>query len=205
MEGQNIKKRPSVRIIVEDILFYIILIPLVIITAVILWQVLFEPEKIPDIFGYKMFIVLDGNMDTSIEYGDLVFTQNKCSNKLKINDVIAFRNKTNKVTIHRISEKKVEDEDIIFTMITATNEVGDTKFVKDKQVEGLLIYRIPYIGLIIFIIQEPAVLAFIVCIILIIGLIVYYIAQELDLRDAEKLKNIEENKNDAKQLTNSTK
>lgn len=195
MEEQKLSKKHHVLWVIEDVIFYVILIPLIVITAVILFQVVTEPEKIPDVFGYKMFIVLDGNMDTSIEYGDLVFTKNVCPNKLKVDNVIAFRNKTNKVTIHRIESKKIEDDEIIFTMITASNEVGDTKIVKDEQVEGIIIHRIPKIGLIILFLQEPPVMAFIVCVILIIGLIIYYIAQELDKRDAELLEAQKEQEN----------
>ena len=199
MKGQKIRKKQKVLFIIEDIIFYTILIPLIVITATILFQVITEPDKIPDIFGYKMFMVLDGNMDTSIEYGDLVFTKNICAHKLKVNDVVAFRNNTNKVTIHRISNKKIEEENITFTMITAQNEVGDTKYVKDEQVEGILIHRIPKIGLIILIIQEPAIMILIVSYILIIGFIVYYIAQELDKIDAEKLESMKEERQEEKE------
>ena len=199
MKEQKIREKPKALLIIEDIIFYIIIIPLIVITGVILFQVITEPDKIPDVFGYKMFMVLDGNMDTSIEYGDLVFTQNICANKLKVNDVVAFRNNTNKVTIHRISNINKQEEDIIFTMITASNEVGDTKFVKDSQVEGIIIHRIPKIGLIILLLQEPAIMLLIVSYILIIGLIAYYIAQELDKIDAEKLESMKEEKQEEKE------
>ena len=199
MKEQKIREKPKALLIIEDIIFYIIIIPLIVITGVILFQVITEPDKIPDVFGYKMFMVLDGNMDTSIEYGDLVFTQNICASRLNVNDVVAFRNNTNKVTIHRISNINKQEEDIIFTMITASNEVGDTKFVKDSQVEGIIIHRIPKIGLIILLLQEPAIMLLIVSYILIIGLIAYYIAQELDKIDAEKLESMKEEKQEEKE------
>ena len=207
MKGQKIREKPKALLIVEDIIFYLIIIPLIVINVIIIFQVITQPDKIPDIFGYKMFMVLDGNMDTSIEFGDLVFTHNICTSNLKENDVVAFRNHTNKVTIHRILNKKIEEKDTTFTMITAQNEVGDTKYVKGEQVEGILIHRIPKIGLIILIIQEPPVIVLIVCIILIIGLIAYYIAQELDKRDAIRIENQKEEAElqDKKQLTNSPK
>ncbi len=205
MKEQRIREKPKALFIIEDIIFYIIIIPLIVITGVILFQVITEPDKIPDVFGYKMFMVLDGNMDTSIEYGDLVFTQNIPASKLKVNDVVAFRNKANKVTIHRISNID-KQEDIIFTMITASNEVGDTKFVKGSQVEGIIIHRIPKIGLIILYIQEPTIIILITTSILIIGLIAYYIAQELDKIDAEELERLkEEEQKEKEKLTASIK
>ena len=136
-----------------------------------------------------MFIVLDENMDQETEYGDLVFTHNVDTNDLKLNDLIAFRNNTNKVTIHRIINITEDNIGKQFEMQNSRNEVGDTKYVRDTQVEGIIIYRIPYIGIIIYSIQKPHVILTLIGIVLLIGLIAYYIASRLDKRDMEKAKN----------------
>lgn len=175
--------------LLEDIIFYMIIIPIIIVSVIIIWQKIFTPDKIPDIFGYKMFIVLDENMDHETEYGDLIFTHNVDTNSLKLNDLIAFRNNTNKVTIHRIINITEDNVGKQFEMQNSRNEVGDTKYVRDTQVEGIIIYKIPYIGLIIYSIQKPRVILTLIGIVLLIGLIAYYIASKLDKRDMEKCKN----------------
>ena len=103
-ENKTIENTKNVKdtTLLEDIIFYTIIIPIIIVSIIIIWQKIVTPDKIPDILGYKMFIVLDENMDQETEYGDLVFTHNVDTNDLKLNDLIAFRNNTNKVTIHRI-------------------------------------------------------------------------------------------------------
>ena len=190
-ENKTIENTKNVKdtTLLEDIIFYTIIIPIIIVSIIIIWQKIVTPDKIPDIFGYKMFIVLDENMDQETEYGDLVFTHNVDTNDLKLNDLIAFRNNTNKVTIHRIINITEDNIGKQFEMQNSRNEVGDTKYVRDTQVEGIIIYRIPYIGIIIYSIQKPHVILTLIGIVLLIGLIAYYIAARLDKRDMEKTKN----------------
>lgn len=98
------KRKRTKNEIIEDVIFYVFIMPIVVITAAILLQTIIHPDKIPNIFGYKMFIVLDGNMEQSVSYGDLTFTKNIDTNILKANDIIAFRNAEEKVTIHKIAD-----------------------------------------------------------------------------------------------------
>ena len=68
---------------IGDVIFILVFIPLAIASIRIVYQKFFEPEKIPDIFGYKMFVVFDDSMDESLEYGDLVITFNEIKDSLK--------------------------------------------------------------------------------------------------------------------------
>ena len=183
---KNVAVKIKQTTLVEDIIFYIIVIPLILIFITIIWQRFTEPEKIPDIFGFKMFIVLDGNMDQAIDYGDLIFTRNKDSKNLKKDNLIAFRNNTNKVTIHRIIKITEDNVGRQFEMQNSKNEVGDTKYVRENQVEGLVIRRIPNIGIVLYKIQEPHIILMLIGIVLLFGLVAYYIAAKLDKKDMEK-------------------
>ena len=178
------KRKMSKNEIIEDVIFYVVLMPLVIITVAILLQTIIFPDRIPNVFGYKMFIVLDGRMEQSISYGDLVFTKNIETNNIKNGDIIAFRNSEQKVTIHKVIG--IDDQNKVFTMQTTTNETMDTKYANEQDVEGLLINKISKIGLVILFLQEPFVFIFLVCIILIVGMIAYYFAQELDKKDMKQ-------------------
>ncbi len=176
-------------ILLEDIIFYIIIISLIVVSIAIIWQRVVNPYKIPDILGYKMFIVLDENMNQEIEYGDLIFTHNIAPENLEKYNLIASRNNTNKVTIHRIINITEDNIGKQFEMQNSTNEEGDTKYVRENQVEGIVIHRIPNIGIIIYKIQEPYIILILIGIVLLIGLGAYYIAGRLDKRDIEKTKN----------------
>lgn len=183
---KKITERIKQTTLLEDIIFYVIIIPLILISITIIWQRLTEPDKIPDILGYKMFVVLDGDMDQAIEYGDLIFTHNIAPENLEKSNLIAFRNNTNKVTIHRIIKITEDDIGRQFEMQNSVNEVGDTKCVKENQVEGLIIHRIPNIGIILYKIQEPYIILILIGIVLLIGIVAYYIAGRLDKRDMKK-------------------
>ena len=187
MENEKkITERIKQTTLLEDIIFYVIIIPLILISITIIWQRLTEPDKIPDILGYKMFVVLDGDMDQAIEYGDLIFTHNIAPENLEKSNLIAFRNNTNKVTIHRIVKITEDDIGRQFEIQNSVNEVGDTKYVKENQVEGLIIHRIPNIGIILYKIQEPYIILILIGIVLLIGIVAYYIAGRLDKRDMKK-------------------
>ena len=181
------KRKMSKNEIIEDVIFYIVLMPLVIITVAILLQTIIHPEKIPNVFGYKMFIVLDEKMEKSIDYGDLIFTKNIDINEIKNDDIIAFRNDEDTVTIHKVLSIDEQNQNKVFMMQTSRNETMDTKYVNQQDVEGLLVSKISKIGLIVMFLQEPFVFLFLVCLVLIVGMMAYFYAQELDKKDAKRL------------------
>ena len=201
MEKQNKQSNfKRIKNIIGDVIYYAILLPLIIITLMVVYQSIAYPDKIPNIFGYKLFMILDDKMDETVEYGDLVFTKNIDCNILKKGNIIAFRNGVNTVTIHEIIniEEKIEiDQETneekmkkTFTMQTATNETLDTKYVEDEKVEGIVVKKIAKIGTIIMFIQKPIHLLIIIAIILVIGAFVYFIAAKLDKRDMLKMEEI---------------
>lgn len=153
----------KVKAVFINLIYLFILIPLLYIALSVVWQSIKYPEEIPNIFGYKLFMILDEDMD-AVEYGDLVFTKNIKRNDVKNGDIIAYRN---------ISDNKVR----------IVENYGTEDFLK---IEGLLIKRIPKIGAILYFIQQPLVMAIGVLIILTIGGICIYIAGKLDERDMKK-------------------
>lgn len=170
----------------ERLLYYIILIPLVFVFLTIVWQIAFYPDKIPNIIGYKMFIVFDEYMDDSIKNGDLVFIKNTNPDLLEVNQVAAFRNGKNTVTIHKILSIDEQDGSRRFTMNTLPNETLDTKYVSDYRIEGLVVHRIPRLGAIIYFLQQPLVALGIETVIILFGIIAVQIAGKLDERDLKK-------------------
>lgn len=90
----------------------------------------------------------------------------------------------NKEFLDELSEGTHE---LTFTMKTATNETIDTKYASADKVEGILINRIPKVGLIIWYSQKPWIILTVIAIILLIGAIAYYFAQKLDKRDMQIL------------------
>ena len=72
-----------------------------------------NPNKVPDFFGIKPFVVNVGSMETEIMAGDLVITKNVDPAKLEKGDIISFKD-GNAVITHRIHEVKEENGETVF-------------------------------------------------------------------------------------------
>ena len=187
-KGKRVSKLSTIFFIIKNVIYFGVFIPLIIITSNIAYQTFKYPEKVPNIFGYKFFMMVNDQRDGVTEYGDLVFTKIIDIEEYEIGDVVAFRNGSNTVTVHKIIEinTSIADKTRVFTMQTIENETDDTKFVRAINVEGKMVHKISKLGTAVLIAQEPLVLLLAIIIVLIIGLIAYYIAQKLDERDMKR-------------------
>ena len=69
----------------------LILLPILVTNLYIMFQANNDKDKVPNILGYKPFIVLSGSMETEIRVGDMIITKMIDPKTLKKDDVIAFR------------------------------------------------------------------------------------------------------------------
>ena len=176
------KTMPIIRIgeYIFDIIFYVIAVIIVFTSVMVIYKALMYPDKIPDIFSYKPFIILDNSIEEGIEYGDLAITQMTNTEKINSGDIIAFRDKDDFIIIKKIIDIKETDEGSSFIIENVQNEAANSKYINGKDIEGVLVNKIPGIGTVFMYLQEPIVLLIIIIIILIIGAISYYIADKLD-------------------------
>ena len=155
--------------LLTDAFYIFILIPLIFISLSVTYQMLRYPDRIPDIFGYKFFMVFDQTFDESLKYGDLAITKNIDSTGIRENDVIAYRSKIETVEIRKISA------------------IGDNSDVTNIRFEGKLVKSIPMVGIIIYIIQQPLIMICLIIIILMMGDMAYMVAYDLDMKDLEAM------------------
>ena len=165
----------------------IILLLVVGFTGIILYKANKNPDKVPDIFGIKPFIVLSGSMETSIYTGDLVFVKVVDTNELKPNDIIAFRNEENTVTTHRIVEIVKENGKTKFRTKGDNNESEDNLLVTSEKIEGKYIKRFPGVGKILIFLQQPMVLLIVILIILVVGLLWLHILNRIEDKKIDKI------------------
>ena len=178
---QKVKKSKKMCIgTIIKIFFFMIVIPLLLISCMITYKAIKYPDKIPDVFGIKPMIVLSGSMESKIHTGDLVFVKIVDTDTLKENDIIAFRNEEDKVTTHRIIEKIENDGEIYFKTKGDNNSTEDANLVKTSSVEGIYIGRIGMLGNFFMFMQQPIGLAVILLIILVVGLICLQIMNKLE-------------------------
>lgn len=160
---------------------------ILLIAGIIMYKANTDPDKVPDVFGYKPMIVLSGSMETSIHTGDLVFVKMVDTTSLKQNDVIAFRNESNTVTTHRIVEIVYENGKQYFKTKGDANNANDKNLVAMKDVEGLYVARIPKAGNLLMFMQKPIGLFIALLVILVIGLLWLYMVSRKDDKEYRKM------------------
>lgn len=147
----------------------IVLLPILLINLYIMFQANTNQDEVPNVLGYKPFIVLSGSMETEIHVGDLIITKNINPKNLKIDDVIAFRDEENTVTTHRIIDIVEKEGTKYFVTKGDNNSSQDKNLVEYKDVEGIYVTRIPGIGSMLSTLSEPTTI-----IILVLGVTIIF-------------------------------
>lgn len=194
----------------------IVLLPILLINLYIMFQANTNQDEVPNVLGYKPFIVLSGSMETEIHVGDLIITKNINPKNLKIDDVIAFRDEENTVTTHRIIDIVEKEGTNYFVTKGDNNSSQDKNLVEYKDVEGIYVTRIPGIGSMLSTLSEPTTIIILVLGVTIIFGIGFTITsrkereldrleflefkrqKELELKEKEESKKVEKSNNTTK-------
>lgn len=163
----------------------VILIPILVINLWIMFQSKTNSDKVPSVFGYKPFMVLSGSMESDIHKGDLILTKETDPTKLKINDIIAFRDAAGTITTHRIIDIVVNDGQTYFITKGDNNTTQDQNLVALNDVEGIYVGRIPGIGSMMDSLSKPTTIMILVVGITAIFVIGFMISNKKQ-QDAER-------------------
>ena len=164
----------------------IILIPVLAINLWIMYQANTDKDNVPNVMGYKPFIVLSGSMETEIHVGDLIITKIVDPKDLKENDVIAFRDAEGTVTTHRIIEIITKNDITYFVTKGDNNASQDQNLVEYKDVEGIYITRIPGIGTIMNELTKPTIIVIVILGVTIIFILLFQISNKKLKREEEQ-------------------
>lgn len=141
--GVKIMDSPIVKIL--GVIICLVLIPILIINLTLIVKSFVYPDKVPDFFGYKPFIVLSGSMEPEFFAGDLVIVREEPAESLAEGDIISFR-QGGAVITHRIQKINLQDGQRIYTTKGDNNNVEDNFTVTDNMIEGVYIYKISGLG-----------------------------------------------------------
>ena len=170
---------------------------ILIINVYIMIQTKTNPNAVPSIFGFKPFIVLSGSMKPQFDVGDLIIIKKTDSDLLKKGDVIAFRDKENYVTTHRIIEIVNQNNKTCFETKGDNNNTKDESVVCKDTIEGKYHSKISKAGNLVLFIQKPMGFAIMMLTIFSIGLVVCLfenkkINKEFAIKTEEEKKEFEE-------------
>lgn len=136
---------------IKNLIFYGLLLIFILIVSSIGYST-YKSQQ-PNLFGYKVYVVLSGSMTPNINKGDLVIVKDVSFNELSVGDVITFKSKKadNYVT-HRISEINIKEEKIITK--GDANNVEDSSPVYTENIQGKMVNKINGIGEYVIFIQK---------------------------------------------------
>ena len=114
-------------------------IPLVVGVVLIIWFAL-------GIFPIRPIGIATGSMRPSINVGDLMIIKKCNANDIKVNDIIEYT-KNDYSVIHRVIDIYQKDGKFFFVTKGDNNDREDIDPVKESQLKGKAIARIPYLAL----------------------------------------------------------
>lgn len=142
-ENNKLKKGKEKVKKVINIIEYVIVFTVILVNAILIFQSVYKPNKTPNIFGNKAFVIISGSMIPEIDIGDIVFT--KETNNFKPGDIIAFR-RDSSVIVHRIVKEMDINGEAMFQTKGDNNNIEDKELVGKSTIEGVVFGKIPFIG-----------------------------------------------------------
>ncbi len=141
METINIKKivRSTSKVITSAAIILVVLFALLIVGVKLL--------------GIDVYIVLSPSMEPEIKTGSVIYTRDAVVSELEKGDVITFDIGDGKTATHRIDEVIGEGENKSFITKGDANDEADGKEVLGKDVIGVCVFSLPYLGFVVDFIQ----------------------------------------------------
>jgi len=110
------------------------------------------------ISGLRMYTVLSGSMEPVYKTGSVIYVKSVDTAELKEGDIITFMLDQDIIVTHRITEVVPDEKNpntLRFRTKGDANDVEDGKLTLDKNVIGVPVFAIPYLGYVTNFIQHP--------------------------------------------------
>lgn len=150
-----------------SILICIIIIPIIIVNITLLIKSYFNPNEIPDILGFKTFVIVSKSMEPTIMTGDAIVVKEVNPEDLKVGDIISFRD-GNSINTHRIVEIVSDNGKKRFRTKGDNNKNVDKELVTTSKVEGTYQLRIKGFGKVIKILNSKVTLVILLAFLILI-------------------------------------
>jgi len=161
--------------------------------VVVLIALLFIVSTFPIAGNYKVLTVVSGSMEPSIKIGSVVAVMPKSD--YKIGDIITFLHgpKTEPPITHRIYDIKVVGGQPVYITKGDANKSPDIDGTAKKDIEGKVLFSVPYLGYLVNFIKNP--LGFILIIVAPAGIVIYEEIRKI-YKEIKKKKKPESEQND---------
>ena len=140
--GQGVKK-------IWDIITTLLVI------AVVVFALLLAGARL---IGYRVYAVLSGSMEPTYHTGALIYVKEVDTSKIEVGQVITFMLSEDTIATHRVIEVIPDEEDagtVRYRTKGDANDSPDGALVHYKNVIGVPVFSIPYLGYVATYIQHP--------------------------------------------------
>lgn len=182
---KKLNRKSKIKKIINLIIYPIITI-LLICSIFIVLQVIKNPGETANLFGYKVFNIISGSMEPNLNIGDIVIIKEIKTENIEKGDIITFRQEGSAIT-HRVVDIVKENENTYYQTKGDNNNANDDVLVSNKDIEGIYVFRIPKLGIIISNIRNTTS-------IIIIVLVLYLIYKIMQIKDDRKIARHEKRK-----------
>lgn len=144
-------------------ILYIILIPMIIFNFTLIIKSFINPNKTPDFFGYKSFVIVSGSMEPTIRKGDAIFVKEVPEEEIQVNDIISFMQGETNVT-HRIVGIIEENGSKKYITKGDNNHTEDKEKIVYEQIEGKYQLKMNQFGIVTQILKNKVTLIILILI-----------------------------------------
>ena len=148
---KNIRKIVKTSI---NILVYLILVPILILNFVLIIKSVTNPNEIPHILGYKVFVIVSKSMEPELNVNDSILVKEVNSKDIKIGDIISFYSNEQLIT-HRVIDLNVVSDKIYYTTKGDNNSNYDINRISYENVEGKYLFKISNFANLYLILKSP--------------------------------------------------
>ncbi len=179
---ESINKRKTYMKFIKKVLE---IIAIILIYNIILTNISSENKDESNLFGYKSYIIKTNSMEPTISVNDVVVTKKVKEEKIEEEDTITFKHKGKTIT-HRITQIEEIDGIRKYTTKGDNNNMEDTFKISYEDIEGKLVLIIPYLGVLIELLENKIIFLIILLIILISILFVIQKQEKKEIRREKK-------------------
>lgn len=110
--------------------------------------------KVPAL-GYQVHMVLSGSMEPTIPTGSIIVVVP--ASTYVVGDIVTYQRADDAArTTHRIIEQEIAQKRVVYTMQGDANNVPDQRPVYVDEIEGKVLFSVPFVGYIVDFIRHPA-------------------------------------------------
>ena len=126
---------------------------------------------VPQLVGYKTFVIVSGSMEPNIPVGSLVYAKEVPFDEIQVDDIVSYQISSSTTVTHRVAEINQDVQEVVTK--GDANDVVDANPVSYSHIIGKVAFSIPILGSISLYMRSIIGVISIICLLIILFLLEY--------------------------------